>query len=129
MILLGSYSPTTALSGQLLGTSASLIGKSRLSLAAVASGLASGSTAKVYFQMPIGGVYYDIACLAFTAGTVVKGEAVSVKDVSAAVTLGSLALSDDTAIQFALGDDLKAYLVTTGTYTAGSVSAYYKAYS
>lgn len=128
--LIGSYTPTTALAGQLLGTSASLIGKSGLTLIGAVSGLASGTSAKLYFQAPIGGVYYDIGCLAFTTGTQVKQLCCAVEGVSADNILSSLALTDDTAIQGLIGDDLKVYLVTVGTYTGGgSVSAYYKSYA
>lgn len=129
MILLGAISPTAAVSGQLVATSASLIGKSGLTLIGVASGLASGSTAKLYFQAPVGDVYYDIACVAFTTGSQVKQLCCAVAGVSADNILGSLALADDTAIQGFIGDYLKVYLVTTGTYTAGSVAAYYKPYA
>lgn len=126
MILLGSYSPTTAVAAEVLGTSTSLIGKSSVTVGAAVSGLASGSTAVVYFQGQMGSTWYDIAALAFTTGSVAKQECVAAGPVSADNLLTSLALTDDTAIQGWVPDAIRAVLKTTGTYSAGSVAAYYK---
>lgn len=128
MNLLGSSTPTAAVAQEVLGTSTSLVGKNSLTLIAAVSGLASGSTAVVYFQVPIDGVYYDIAALAFTTGTAAKQVCCSIQGVSAANTLTTLGLTDNTAIQGVVGDTVRAVLKTTGTYTAGSVKALYEAH-
>ena len=128
MISLGSVNPTTALSQELIGTSVSLVGKSAITVGVVTSGLADGSSAKVYFQGAIGNVWFDIACLAFTTGSVTKDETIVAGAVSAAITRGSGALTDNTAVQGCVPDMVRAIVTTTGTYTAGSVAAYYTAY-
>jgi len=126
MILLGSYQPLAAVTKAVIGTDNNITGKSQVSLAVVAAGLASGSSAKVYVQVQIGADWYDVAAFAFTTGSAAKTLSVSTAGLSAAATLGDAALTDDTAIQGLLGRALRAVLTTTGTYTAGSVAVYYQ---
>lgn len=121
MITLGSATLGAAVTRLAIGNDVPIIGKSQVSLWAIASGLASGTTAKAYVQTKVDGLYYDIACFAFTTGTVAKALAVEAGPLSAAVTHTNGGLTDDTAIQGLLGQNLFVILTTVGTYTAGSI--------
>lgn len=129
MILLGSYSPTAASAQTVIGTmEGTLVGKSGLTLAAVANGLTSGSTVTVFFQGELGAGWYDIGALAFTTGSAAKDLTIRANGVSSAITRQALALTGDTAAQGWIPDRIRAIAVSTGTYSAGSVAAYFKPY-
>jgi hypothetical protein len=126
MNLLGSFQPTAAVTKEVIGTDSNITGKSQVSLACIAAGLADGTSAKVYVQVRVGASWYDVASFAFTTGSGAKMLSVSTAGLSAAATLTDGSLTDNTAIQGLLGKELRAILTTTGTYTAGTVSVYYQ---
>ncbi|MFX4223526.1 MAG: hypothetical protein ACMVO3_22640 [Thalassobaculum sp.] len=128
MISLGQYSPTTEVSQEVLGTSVSLVGKTALTVMAIANGLASGTKSVVYFQGAAGNVWYDLGSLSFTTGSGTKDLTIAAQAVSSPNSRVSAAVSDDIAVQGWVPDQVRAIITTTGTYTAGSVTAYYKAY-
>jgi hypothetical protein len=89
---------------------------------------AGGGECDAYIQTSIGGAWFDIADFHFTTGSATKffnlTTATAVSD--AAGTLPASPITDDTAVNTVLGDNLRVRLITSGSaYTGASTLKVY----
>jgi len=89
---------------------------------------AGGGECDAYIQTSIGGAWFDIADFHFTTASATKffnlTTAAAVSD--AAGTLPASPITDDTAVNTVLGDNLRVRLITSGSaYTGASTLKVY----
>lgn len=120
--LVSSLAITTA--ATTLGTAVTgLAGATYLAVEAIFAWGSGGTAAKVYVQTSLDGgtTWIDIMCFAFATAIASKVSAVTVNiALAAAGTPGDGALADNTILTGLIGDQIRAKVVTTGTYAGGT---------
>jgi hypothetical protein len=93
-----------------------------LTLYAVATVAAGGTTAKAWVQTSLnGGVsWMDVASFAFTTTTAARAFHLTSAAVTSIATPSDGTLTDNTCVNGFIGDRVRVKLTTTGTYTGAS---------